>query len=291
MRRRARRVSVLCPGVGFRRRADRLRGAPSSRRELPDATYLALGFDSPHRPEPRHREDEHRRPCARRPHPQLRAHHGGRPRLPRARHRFRRRREERGDHSVGRRQHGLLHDGHPEHRGLSSRCRRQHRRAAPAQLRSARCCGSGRCSRWLKRQAAKGPRGPDAAARERSPAFVWGEAQAPSGEPVTARIRVANRLRRDGSRGARSAAAPARGIRGLAAIARRRSWWAVASSRRCPARAACEIIRGRAWEPEARRMSRTAAVDDFVPPCAAAQSARAVDLSEPAVSAARRRAA
>ncbi len=43
-----------------------------------------------------------------------------------------------------------------------------------------------------KRQAAKGARGPDAAERERSPAFVWGEAQAPSGEAVTVRIRVAN---------------------------------------------------------------------------------------------------
>jgi short subunit dehydrogenase-like uncharacterized protein len=43
-----------------------------------------------------------------------------------------------------------------------------------------------------KRQAAKGARGPDEATRERSPAFVWGEAQAPSGEAVTARIRVAN---------------------------------------------------------------------------------------------------
>ena len=44
----------------------------------------------------------------------------------------------------------------------------------------------------IKRQARKRARGPDAATRERSPAFVWGEAVAPSGEAVTARIQVAN---------------------------------------------------------------------------------------------------
>jgi short subunit dehydrogenase-like uncharacterized protein len=50
-----------------------------------------------------------------------------------------------------------------------------------------------RCVQALaKRQVAKGARGPDGATRAASPAYVWGEAQAPSGEMVTARIKVAN---------------------------------------------------------------------------------------------------
>jgi short subunit dehydrogenase-like uncharacterized protein len=44
----------------------------------------------------------------------------------------------------------------------------------------------------LKGQATKGPPGPDEDMRRRNPTFVWGEAQAPSGEAVTARIKVAN---------------------------------------------------------------------------------------------------
>lgn len=44
----------------------------------------------------------------------------------------------------------------------------------------------------LKARAERGAPGPDAAARERSPTWVWGEAQAPSGEARTARIKVAN---------------------------------------------------------------------------------------------------
>ncbi len=45
---------------------------------------------------------------------------------------------------------------------------------------------------FLKKQATRGPPGPDRAAREQSPSFVWGEVQAPSGEMRTARIKVAN---------------------------------------------------------------------------------------------------
>jgi short subunit dehydrogenase-like uncharacterized protein len=44
----------------------------------------------------------------------------------------------------------------------------------------------------LKRQVTKGPAGPDAAARAANTMRVWGEAQAPSGERVTARVHVAN---------------------------------------------------------------------------------------------------
>jgi short subunit dehydrogenase-like uncharacterized protein len=44
----------------------------------------------------------------------------------------------------------------------------------------------------LKRMAVKGPAGPDAAARAANTTLVWGEAQAPSGDRVTARVRVAN---------------------------------------------------------------------------------------------------
>ena len=45
---------------------------------------------------------------------------------------------------------------------------------------------------FLKSRAAARSPGPDAAARERTPTFVWGEAQAPGGELVTARIRIGN---------------------------------------------------------------------------------------------------
>jgi short subunit dehydrogenase-like uncharacterized protein len=44
----------------------------------------------------------------------------------------------------------------------------------------------------LKRLVTKGPAGPDAAARAANTMLVWGEAQAPSGDRVTARVRVAN---------------------------------------------------------------------------------------------------
>jgi short subunit dehydrogenase-like uncharacterized protein len=44
----------------------------------------------------------------------------------------------------------------------------------------------------LKRMVSRGPAGPDAAARATNTMLVWGEAQAPSGERVTARVRVAN---------------------------------------------------------------------------------------------------
>lgn len=45
---------------------------------------------------------------------------------------------------------------------------------------------------FMKRMATRGPAGPDAAARAANTMLVWGEAQAPSGERVTARVRVAN---------------------------------------------------------------------------------------------------
>jgi short subunit dehydrogenase-like uncharacterized protein len=44
----------------------------------------------------------------------------------------------------------------------------------------------------VKRMATQGPAGPDAAARAVNTMLVWGEAQAPSGDRVTARLRVAN---------------------------------------------------------------------------------------------------
>jgi short subunit dehydrogenase-like uncharacterized protein len=45
---------------------------------------------------------------------------------------------------------------------------------------------------FLKSRAAARAPGPDREARERLPTWVWGEVQAPSGELVTARIKVAN---------------------------------------------------------------------------------------------------
>jgi short subunit dehydrogenase-like uncharacterized protein len=51
---------------------------------------------------------------------------------------------------------------------------------------------SGPLQRLLKRMVATGPAGPDAAARAVNTMLVWGEAQAPSGDRVTARVRVAN---------------------------------------------------------------------------------------------------
>ena len=45
---------------------------------------------------------------------------------------------------------------------------------------------------FLKARATKRTVGPDAAARERVPTWVWGEAQAPSGDLVAARIKVGN---------------------------------------------------------------------------------------------------
>jgi short subunit dehydrogenase-like uncharacterized protein len=44
----------------------------------------------------------------------------------------------------------------------------------------------------LKRRVDRTTIGPDAAARAATPAFIWGEAQTPSGERCSARIRVAN---------------------------------------------------------------------------------------------------
>jgi len=45
---------------------------------------------------------------------------------------------------------------------------------------------------FLKKHVTKGPSGPDQTARAQTPSFVWGEVQAPSGELRTARIKVAN---------------------------------------------------------------------------------------------------
>jgi short subunit dehydrogenase-like uncharacterized protein len=45
---------------------------------------------------------------------------------------------------------------------------------------------------FLKARVTKRTVGPDPAARERLPTWVWGEVQAPSGELVAARIKVGN---------------------------------------------------------------------------------------------------
>jgi short subunit dehydrogenase-like uncharacterized protein len=69
-------------------------------------------------------------------------------------------------------------------------------RAAIARLRRLNTFGGllrlGPVQRLLKRMATRGPPGPDAATRAASGMRVWGEAQAPSGERVSARLRVAN---------------------------------------------------------------------------------------------------
>lgn len=69
--------------------------------------------------------------------------------------------------------------------------------AAIARLRRLNTFGAllrfGPLQRFVQRRAAaSGPPGPDAAARAAHGMLVWGEAQAPSGERVTGRLRVAN---------------------------------------------------------------------------------------------------
>ena len=72
---------VLCPATGFDVVptdciAARLR-AGTARRDLPGA-----GFRVARPAESRHAQDQHRKPCARRTHPQCRAHHAGGSRFP-----------------------------------------------------------------------------------------------------------------------------------------------------------------------------------------------------------------
>jgi short subunit dehydrogenase-like uncharacterized protein len=52
--------------------------------------------------------------------------------------------------------------------------------------------GAAAVQNWLKAAIAKRVRGPRAAARERSPTFVWGEATAADGRTAVARLRTAN---------------------------------------------------------------------------------------------------
>ncbi|MFM1887034.1 MAG: hypothetical protein RL026_2191 [Pseudomonadota bacterium] len=51
---------------------------------------------------------------------------------------------------------------------------------------------AGWLQRWLADRIGRSVRGPDAAQREASPSFVWGEARNARGEVVTARLRTAN---------------------------------------------------------------------------------------------------
>ena len=128
---------VLCPATGF----DVVPTdcvAARIKQELPDATYLALGFASTGRPSRgtlktsienlsrggRIRSAGRITPVA----------HAFR----RARHRFRRGRAHGGDDPVGRREHRLLDDRHRQHRVLHRDAGGQHRQAqAPEHVRRA----------------------------------------------------------------------------------------------------------------------------------------------------------
>lgn len=102
----------------------------------------------------------------------------------------------------------------------------------------------------LKRLVTKGPAGPDAAARAVNTMLVWGEAQAPSGERATARVRVANGY--DVTVHA-SLAIAQRLLDGSAVVPGHRTPSQVMGSRfveTLPGSSRIEITRDRAWEPK-----------------------------------------
>ncbi len=181
---------VICPGAGFDVvPTDCL--AAVLKQALPDATYLALGFDSRTRPS---------RGTALTRVQGLAM--GGRIRsagqISRVAHAFRQRSIDFGDgtktavtipwgdvstafHTTGIPNIEVYIPMSPER--IAS-LRRLGRVAPLLRLRPVQSIFEARISR--------GPPGPDAAARAASPTFVWGEVQAPSGERRVARITVAN---------------------------------------------------------------------------------------------------
>jgi short subunit dehydrogenase-like uncharacterized protein len=182
---------VLCPGVGFDVVptdcvAARLSAA------LPDATYLALGFHSTGRPS---------RGTARTSIEGLA--NGGRirssGRIIEVDHAFREREIDFGDgkaHSAVTIPWGDVSTAYHTTGIANIEVYMSMPTDRIAQLRRANrlrwLLRLGFVQSRLKARASRGAPGPDAVARERSPTWVWGEAQAPSGEACTARIKVAN---------------------------------------------------------------------------------------------------
>jgi short subunit dehydrogenase-like uncharacterized protein len=186
---RARGV-VLCPGAGFDVvPTDCL--AAELKKALPDATYLALGFDSRTRPSRGTALTN-----------ALTLASGGRirsaGRIRRVAHAFRERSIDFGDgpkaavtipwgdvstawHTTG---IPNIEVYAPMSPARIASLRRLGRLTPLLRLRPVQS--------FLEARISRGPPGPDAAARAATPTFVWGEVQAPSGELRTARIRVAN---------------------------------------------------------------------------------------------------
>jgi short subunit dehydrogenase-like uncharacterized protein len=182
---------VLCPGVGFDVVptdcvAARLAAG------LPDATYLALGFHSSGRPS---------RGTARTSIEGLAS--GGRirssGRIVAVEHAFRSRDIDFGDGKtrsavtipwgdVSTAYHSTGIPNIEVYMSMPAERIAQLRRAN----RLRRLLRLGFVQARLKARAARGAPGPDAAARERSPTLVWGEAQAPSGATLTATLKVGN---------------------------------------------------------------------------------------------------
>ena len=132
---------VICPGVGF----DVIPTdcvAAALKAALPDATHLALGFQFPLGLLARNGEDLSRGPRRGRQGAPGRAYRIRAARLQGPAHRFRRRREARHDHSLGRRFHRLRDNRHSEHRGLHPRF------AGDGRTGAARPPNSSGCSAW-----------------------------------------------------------------------------------------------------------------------------------------------
>lgn len=181
---------VLCPATGF----DVVPTdcvAARLRQELPDATYLALGFASTGRPS---------RGTLKTSIENL--SRGGRirsaGRITAVAHAFRERDIDFGD---GVRTAVTIPWGDVSTAywttGIGNiECYIAMPREAIARLRRLNTFGGllrlGPVQRLLKRAVTRGPPGPDAATRAANGMRVWGEVQAPSGERVVARLRVAN---------------------------------------------------------------------------------------------------
>jgi short subunit dehydrogenase-like uncharacterized protein len=181
---------VLCPGVGF----DVVPTdcvAAELKSQLPDATYLALGFDANLRPSPGTAKTTIEGLAV-----------GGcirsSGRLTKVAHAFRERDIDFGNGSKG---SVTIPWGDVSTAYFTTAIPNieVYTPMSPkriAALRRLNWLGGllrvGPVQSFAKRRVARGVKGPDAAMRERNPAHVWGEAQAPSGVAVAARIRVAN---------------------------------------------------------------------------------------------------
>ena len=181
---------VLCPGVGFDVvPTDCI--AARLKQEMPDATHLALGFDSNSglskgtaktAIESAGGGSRVRRDGRIVEMPLASAH---------TTHRFRRRRAPRGRHSVGRCQHCVLHDRDPQHRGVHGDFAE-----GAASMRRANLLRPLLRQRWVRGLVKFGierrVKPPDQAQRDNNPSFVWGEARNAAGQTKTARLRTAN---------------------------------------------------------------------------------------------------